>query len=101
MDKARQTPGETVRGVSFRVEGRVQGVAYRWFGRRSANKIGVSGWIRNCADGAVEGEAFGEPARIEAFLERLRTGPPRARVERLVSSPVPQRPSGGEFEIRY
>ncbi len=61
--------------------GRVQGVAYRFFAEKWAASLGVSGWVRNLADGRVEVVAEGEPASVGTFLERLREGPRLARVE--------------------
>ncbi len=77
-----QVLDDTVRGVEFRITGRVQGVAFRWFGCRVADELGVKGWIRNRRDGGVEGEAFGDPPLLERFLDRLRQGAPAARVDR-------------------
>lgn len=63
------------------VAGHVQGVAYRAFAQAAALKCGVRGGVRNLPDGKVEAEAEGEREAIEAFLECLRAGPPRAKVE--------------------
>lgn len=92
---------ETVRGVSFNVAGRVQGVAFRWFGRGVADELGVKGWIRNRMDGGVEGEAFGDPLLLERFLDRLRQGPAAARVDSLEWEAIPEQSSSGSFEIRF
>ena len=92
---------ETVRGVAFRVAGRVQGVAFRWFGRGVADELGVKGWIRNRMDGSVEGEAFGDPLLLERFLDRLRQGPAAARVKSLEWEVIPEQSSSGSFEIRF
>ncbi|HET6329977.1 MAG TPA: acylphosphatase [Holophagaceae bacterium] len=64
----------------FRVEGRVQGVGFRWWAREEARALGLSGFVRNDPDGAVSGEAEGETAALEAFRARLSEGPPQARV---------------------
>jgi acylphosphatase len=64
------------------VSGRVQGVGFRWFARRSAQTHGVRGWCANLSDGRVEIVAEGERAALEAFTAELRLGPPAARVER-------------------
>jgi len=65
------------------VEGFVQGVGYRDFVRRAALRIGVSGWVRNRADGSVEALVVGAPAHIEALLAEMRRGPRGAMVTRL------------------
>ncbi len=89
-----------MRGVAFRVTGRVQRVAFRWFARDAATELGVTGWIRNRTDGDVEGEAFGEPEAVHRFLERLRQGPPRAKVTSLRSGPASSEGAGAEFAVR-
>jgi acylphosphatase len=71
------------RRVSFKVVGRVQGVAYRANARDQALRLGVNGWIRNLPDGNVDGEAEGEASAVDAFLAWCSKGPPGARVDRL------------------
>ncbi len=66
--------------VRFRVTGRVQGVGFRAFTRGAATRAGLVGWCRDAADGAVEGEAMGPTADLDAFLRELREGPPSSRV---------------------
>jgi acylphosphatase len=65
------------------VEGFVQGVGYRDFARRAALRLGVSGWVRNRADGSVEALIEGEPAAVEAMLAEMRRGPRGAAVTSL------------------
>jgi acylphosphatase len=70
------------------VSGRVQGVWYRDSARCTAERLGVSGWAGNRADGTVELWAEGPREGVEALLEWCRTGPPRARVEHVAVEPV-------------
>jgi acylphosphatase len=81
--------------VHVLIDGRVQGVAYRFFAEKSARRLGVTGWIRNLSDGRVEVLAEGEAARIEIFLDELQAGPRLARVDRFE---VRREPSTGEFQ---
>jgi acylphosphatase len=76
------------------VDGRVQGVAYRFFAEKYAGRLDVTGWIRNLPDGRVEVLAEGTEAHIEAFLTRLRDGPGLARIE---TFEVSREPATGEF----
>jgi len=62
------------------VTGRVQGVAFRASTVERARESGLTGWVRNLADGAVELEAQGDEARITALLAWCAHGPPAARV---------------------
>ena len=63
------------------VDGRVQGVGFRWFTRNAASAYGIRGWVRNRSGGSVEIEAEADRAAVEAFLEKVRQGPTFARVE--------------------
>ncbi|HZR34169.1 MAG TPA: acylphosphatase [Nevskia sp.] len=66
----------------FVVTGRVQGVGYRAAVQGKALFLGLSGWVRNRDDGAVEGLVGGTNlSDLEAFREFLHKGPPAARVE--------------------
>ena len=62
------------------VRGRVQGVGFRYFALRRARALGLTGWVRNRADGGVEIEAEGDRVALGAFLEALRQGPSASRV---------------------
>jgi acylphosphatase len=62
------------------VEGRVQGVGYRWWAVAEAERLGLSGWARNRLDGSVEILAIGAAAAIDALAAACAAGPPAARV---------------------
>src|ERR1700758_4305707 len=84
------------------VEGYVQGAGYREFTRRSALRLGVSGWVRNRSDGAVEALICGAPAAVEALVAEMRSGPRFAEVENLSVLAQDETPSNddGVFVIR-
>jgi acylphosphatase len=63
------------------VTGRVQGVWFRESCRREAESVGVAGWVRNRAGGAVEAVFEGESAAVLAMVAWCRTGPPLAEVD--------------------
>jgi acylphosphatase len=65
----------------YRIEGRVQGVGFRYFTRRAARSLGVRGQVRNLPDGTVEAIADGSAEALEALERSLRAGPPGARVD--------------------
>jgi acylphosphatase len=76
----------------FVVRGRVQGVGFRWFVEAEARTLGVSGWVRNNADGTVEVLAVGNREQLATLRSRLQRGPRAARVddvEEHVIHPVP------------
>jgi acylphosphatase len=62
------------------VEGYVQGVGFRAFVVDQANRIRVTGWVRNRWDNSVEVCAEGEAAELESLLAALRRGPAAAHV---------------------
>jgi acylphosphatase len=77
------------------VEGRVQGVFFRASCARQARGLGLSGWVRNRADGAVEAEFEGPPDDIESMVAWCRNGPPSARVDDVTIQTVPPTGAGG------
>ena len=81
------------------VSGRVQGVWFRESCRREAQSLGVAGWVRNRADGAVEAVFEGESAAVLAMVAWCRTGPPHADVDEVdVVDEAPERVVG--FRVR-
>jgi acylphosphatase len=81
------------------VTGRVQGVFFRDTVRRRADAAGVSGWVTNRVDGAVEAVFEGEPDGVEAMVDFCRRGPSRAEVVEVeVNEEEPEGLSG--FQVR-
>ena len=81
------------------VHGQVQGVFYRESMRREAQRLGISGWVRNRADGTVEAHVEGSADALDALFAWAGRGPPEARVTRLDASDAA--PEGGDrFEKR-
>jgi acylphosphatase len=66
------------------IQGRVQGVWFRESMRSEAERIGVTGWVRNAPDGSVEAVVQGPDAAVDALIAWARIGPPQARVERMI-----------------
>ena len=83
----------------YLVAGRVQGVGYRYFAMRIAESLGVSGFVRNLADGRVEVVAEASEEVLAEFEKQLRQGPAFARIESLDSTPVSERGDRG-FHVR-
>ena len=83
-----------------RVEGRVQGVGFRWATMFEARRLDVSGWVRNLPDGGVEVFAQGKATAVDALVDWLRRGPIGASVHRCdVATESPHASLVG-FEIR-
>jgi acylphosphatase len=68
------------RAVRLTVEGRVQGVGFRWWTVGEARALGLDGWVRNLRDGRVEVLAIGEDRALDRLTAALAAGPPAARV---------------------
>ncbi|MDR1239573.1 MAG: acylphosphatase [Treponema sp.] len=65
------------------VQGRVQGVGFRYTCCHEARRLGLSGWVRNRADGTVEVWAEGSREKLDLLLHWLRQGPPGARIDQV------------------
>lgn len=76
----------------LRIEGRVQGVGYRWSAQKKAMELGLSGWVRNEGDGSVLCRAWGRPEIVDVFVHWCEQGPPLARVRRVVRRHVEENP---------
>lgn len=63
-----------------KIEGRVQGVGFRYFTKENAQQLGITGWVRNTFSGEVEITAEGVPDQIDTFIQLLRRGPQSAYV---------------------
>ncbi|MGE5140459.1 MAG: acylphosphatase [Rudaea sp.] len=83
------------------VSGLVQGVNFRWFTRRRAVDLGLTGWVRNLADGSVEFVAEGDRASLDALIEAVRVGPASAVVETVDMDWSPPTGEFHRFEVRY
>jgi acylphosphatase len=81
------------------VTGRVQGVGYRYFVLREAERLGLAGFARNLPDGRVEVVAEGAEDVLGELESRLRRGPSFAAVAGVDRAPVAARGEPG-FHIR-
>lgn len=81
------------------VSGLVQGVAFRWFTKETAQRLGLAGWVRNLPDGRVETLLQGADEALALALSALQTGPPHARVAAVACRDVPEDPSLRGFAV--
>jgi len=88
-----------VHQIHLLITGRVQGVGFRDFTQRTAEKLGILGWVRNLASGAVELCAQGPDEKLKEFTEKVSAGPSSSKVEKVeqVKSDLEEL---GKFEIR-
>ncbi|MFL6215438.1 MAG: acylphosphatase [Blastocatellia bacterium] len=85
----------------FIVKGRVQGVGYRFFAIRAANRLGVVGRVRNLPDGTVEALVEGTADVVAEFRAELWRGPAYAQVSAVDETDI--KPSGRyqSFDVEY
>ncbi|MGV3652963.1 MAG: acylphosphatase [Noviherbaspirillum sp.] len=84
----------------LRIRGVVQGVGYRAGFARQAQRLGLSGWVRNRLDGSVEALVAGDAAALEQILDWARRGPPAARVNDVEVAEAGDAAAAGGFEVR-
>ena len=80
------SPDTARKRVRVAVSGRVQGVGFRWYCRDEAQRLGVSGFVRNLPDGRLEAAFEGDPEAVDAMVDWCRTGPAWAEVASVVVS---------------
>jgi len=81
------------------VEGIVQGVSFRYFCRREAVRLNLTGWVRNRREGSVEILAEGSAENLREFTDWCRHGPVYARVDAIKIDTTPATGSFASFEI--
>lgn len=92
---------ERIKRIHAVVQGRVQGVFFRETTRRQAESLGLSGWVRNLADGTVETEFQGEEKAVEAMLSWLPQGSALSRVARVESLEIDPDFNESDFSITW
>jgi acylphosphatase len=70
--------------IHIQISGKVQGVYYRASAREEAQKLKLTGWVKNMSNGDVEATATGNEESLAKFVEWCREGPPGANVENII-----------------
>lgn len=83
------------------ISGIVQGVFFRGAARRAAADLNLTGWVRNMEDGRVEALLEGEDADVDKMIEWCKTGPPAARVEKVVTTEEHYTGGFHDFTIKH
>jgi acylphosphatase len=86
--------------LHFLVQGRVQGVGFRWFVQREASELDLRGWVRNTEDGEVEVVASGTAEDLAELRASLRRGPRGSRVDHLIEHYLDEREAEGLSSFR-
>jgi acylphosphatase len=87
--------------LHFLIQGRVQGVGFRWYVHREASELSLRGWVRNTEDGDVEVVASGSVEDLAELRASLRHGPRGSRVDRVIEHYLEEREAEGlaSFQI--
>jgi acylphosphatase len=86
--------------LHFLIQGRVQGVGFRWFVHREADKLDLRGWVRNTEEGDVEVVASGTPEAMARLRSSLRSGPRGSRVDQLIEHALAENEAEGLGSFR-
>jgi acylphosphatase len=70
-----------MKSVSISINGRVQGVSFRYYALQQARLHHLRGYVKNMPDGSVYMEAEGEDEPLDSFVQWCHNGPPWANVE--------------------
>ena len=89
-----------IRAKQYLVRGRVQGVGFRWFVQRAADRLGIVGDVRNLPNGEVEVRAQADELVLDLFKRELRIGPPSAEVGEVMEQDLPATDKYSSFQIR-
>ena len=81
------------------IEGRVQAVSYRYWTRKTSQKLNLSGWIKNLTDGRVEAAFEGPKGKVTEMVQKCKNGPMLAGVKHIDVSWEKATGEFGDFEI--
>jgi acylphosphatase len=81
--------------LHFLIQGRVQGVGFRWFVHREASELDLRGWVRNTEEGDVEVVASGATDDLSELRASLRRGPRGSRVDRVIEHHLEEQEAEG------
>ena len=74
------------------IKGEVQGVFYRATAKKTADELGITGWIKNTDEGDVEALATGSTQQLEKFISWCKQGPAKAKVVEVISTEQKETP---------
>lgn len=78
---------KNIETIHLTVKGKVQGVFYRVSAKKAADRLGITGWVKNTASGDVEIMASGEKGALQEYIDWCKQGPSGARVREVVIAP--------------
>lgn len=75
-------------------------VGFRWFAKQHADQLKITGYVRNTSRGDVEILACGKSEDIQTYIDYLKQGPSRARVEKIINETLDDEKRYQQFSIR-
>jgi len=90
-----------MRKLHIIVKGVVQGVSFRYFAAYNARHLSIHGYVKNLYNGDVEIGAQGEQQNLQIFLDKIKLGPPAARIDDIKIEEDPEQIEYDSFEIAY
>ncbi|MCY1722961.1 acylphosphatase [Prolixibacteraceae bacterium Z1-6] len=85
----------------IKINGRVQGVGFRYYTQKQARIFELTGWVKNTVDGGVVVLAQGEEAAIRTFIDYLWIGPTLSRVTNITQVEMQILEEFSDFQVRY
>jgi len=83
------------------ISGRVQGVWFRANTKQKAEQLGVTGWVKNTADGKVEALFEGDEKHIQEMIDWCHQGPPSAQVDHVEITEHSSSNGFDGFSVKY
>jgi acylphosphatase len=90
-----------IKAFRFIVQGRVQGVGYRWFVFNEAKNLNICGFVKNLVNGNVEVLAQGDLSSVYKLKDRLKSGPSFSRVEKIIETEDVFNEQLKDFKVTY
>ena len=86
--------------IQLIISGYVQGVGFRAYTQKQAQRLGLSGFVRNRSDGSVEVQAQGNEEALNRLIQWTHRGAPTSDVESVVENELPINESEQDFRIQ-
>ncbi len=87
--------------IKLVITGRVQGVFFRAETKKTADRLGINGYVKNLSDGSVEAVIKGDPASVSQMIEWCRKGPAISKVQSVKTEEISSVLNFNTFDVRY
>ncbi len=87
--------------IKLVITGRVQGVFFRAETKKTADRLGINGYVKNLSDGSVEAVIKGDPASVSQMIEWCQKGPAISKVQSVKTEEISSVSNFNTFDVRY